>query len=85
MTEPPGNSLRAWQDERVADPGDAVVNGLYALLDRVGEEIRFNDAKGSAPYRLGVHDALRFAEDAIVDLLRSHGHDASARDSAADA
>lgn len=73
MTTPPGNSLSRMQGERVADPGEDVVAGLYALLARVRDEIDFNEAKGSGPYRLGAHDALRFAEDAITDLLRQHG------------
>ena len=30
--------------------------------------------RATAPYRLGMHDGLRFAEDAIADLLRRHGH-----------
>lgn len=78
MIEPPGNSLAVSQDERVADPGRDLVAGLRALLLRVGEELDFSDAKGSTTYRLGMHDGLRFAEEAIVDLLRSHGHEATA-------
>lgn len=72
---PPGNSLDRAQDGMVAAAGDSLVDGLLALLGRVREEIDFNDAKGSGAYRLGMHDALRFADDAIVGLLRSHGHD----------
>jgi hypothetical protein len=45
-----------------------------ALLGRVAEELAYNYAKGSGPYRLGVHDGLRFAEDALLDPLRRHGH-----------
>jgi hypothetical protein len=52
---------------------------------RIGEEIEFNDAKGDAPYRLGMHDGLRSAEDAIVDVLRRHGHEADARPRTTDA
>ena len=78
MTEPPGNSLARDQGRRVAEPGADVVTGLSALLVRIREELDFNDAKGSAPYRLGMHDGLRFAEDAIADLLRRHGHEAGA-------
>ena len=85
MIEPPGNSLAATQDERVADPGDDLPSGLQALLARITEEIDFNDAKGTAPYRLGMHDGLRFAEDAIADLLQRHGHEAATRGRGADA
>ena len=85
MIEPPGNSLEPAQDGRVVEPGEDLADGLRALLARIGEEIDFNDAKGAAPYRLGVHDGLRFAEDAVADLLRRHGHSASTSDRAVDA
>ena len=49
MTEPPGNSLDGVQGERVADPGEDLAAGLRALLARIGEELDFNDAKGTAP------------------------------------
>jgi hypothetical protein len=79
VTRPPGDSVAAEQSGSVAESGDDLAAGLRALLARIGEEIEFNDAKGTAPYRLGMHDGLRFAEDAIADLLRRHGHDAGAR------
>ena len=85
MTRPPGNSLAADQRARVAEPGEDLVAGLRALLERIAEEVDFNDAKGTAPYRLGMHDGLRFAEDAIADLLARHGHDAATRSRAVDA
>ncbi len=85
MIEPPGNSLEAAQGERVVDPGNDLAAGLQALLERIGNELDFNDAKGTAPYRLGMHDGLRFAEDAVVDLLRDHGHEATATERAVDA
>jgi hypothetical protein len=85
VTRPPGNSLEATQEQRVVDPGDDLVAGLQALLERLAEELDFNEAKGGAPYRLGMHDGLRFAEDAIADLLRRHGHAAATRDRACDA
>jgi hypothetical protein len=84
VTDPPGNSLAAEQGARVAEPGDDLVQGLRALLGRIAEEVDFNDAKGTAPYRLGMHDGLRFAEEAVADLLRRHGYDAETRDRAAD-
>jgi hypothetical protein len=85
VTEPPGNSLEASQGERVVEPGDDLAAGLRALLERIEDEIDFNDAKGESAYRLGVHDGLRFTEDAVADLLRRHGHDAATRDRAGDA
>jgi hypothetical protein len=84
VTRPPGNSLEASQGERVVDPGADLAAGLQALLARLADEIDFNDAKGTAPYRLGMHDGLRFAEDAIADLLRRHGYESSARPRAID-
>jgi hypothetical protein len=85
VTRPPGNSLEPAQDSYVADPGRGLEDGLQALLRRIGEEIDFNTAKGSSPYRLGMHDGLRFAEDAVVELLRRHGHEAEQRPRAQDA
>lgn len=85
MIEPPGNSLATSQGERVADPGNDLAEGLEALLARITEEIAFNDAKGTAPYRLGMHDGLRFAEDAVADLLRRHGRAAETADRPSDA
>jgi glutaredoxin len=83
--QPPGNSLESSQAAVVADPGDSLGEGLHALLERIRAEIDFNDAKGEGPYRLGMHDALRFADDAIVELLRSHGHPLEQRPRDADA
>jgi hypothetical protein len=85
VTRPPGNSLEAAQGSYVADPGRGLAEGLQALLARIREEIDFNTAKGSSPYRLGVHDGLRFAEDAVVELLRGHGHEAEQLPRAQDA
>jgi hypothetical protein len=85
VTQPPGNSLAASQDQRVVEPGEDLATGLRALLARTTEEIDFNDAKGESPYRLGVHDGLRFAEDAIADLLRRHGHAAETAGRSSDA
>lgn len=84
MTQPPGNSLELDQGERVAEPGEDLVSGLRALLARIAEELDFNDAKGTAPYRLGMHDGLRFAEEAVADLLRRHGHEAATAERAVD-
>jgi hypothetical protein len=85
VIEPPGNSLAASQNARVAEPGDDLPAGLQALLARITEEIDFNDAKGVGLYRLGVHDGLRFAEDAVADLLRCHGLAAGTADRPVDA
>ena len=85
MTRPPGNSLEPTPDSTVAGPGSDLAEGLRALLERIGEEIDFNTAKGASAYRLGMHDALRFAEDAIIAVLRRHGYEAAERPRPADA
>jgi hypothetical protein len=85
VTGPPGDSLRPTQDPHLAGRGVDLGEDLQALLARIGEEIDFNTAKGSSPYRLGMHDALRFAEDAVVDLLRRHGYEVADRSRPADA
>jgi len=79
VSRPPGDSLEPTQAGRVAGPGHDLQEGLEELLARIGEEIDFNTAKGSSAYRLGMHDGLRFSEDAIVELLRAHGHEAEER------
>jgi hypothetical protein len=85
MSRPPGDSIEPRQAGRVAAPGSDLAEGLQALLARIGDEIDFNLAKGNSPYRLGMHDGLRFSEDALVDLLQSHGYEAEQRPRAADA
>jgi hypothetical protein len=85
MTQPPGNSLDMDQLQRVADAGADVADGLVNVLERVWQELDYNAAKGASTYRLGVHDGLRFAEDAIVDLLQHHGHDVGSRPTDLDA
>lgn len=72
---PPGNSLDADQRAHVAETGATLADGLQALLQRVRDELHWNDARGVGPYRLGMHDGLRFAEDAVVNVLRRHGYE----------
>ena len=73
---PPGNSLEADQGQRVISSGATLTDDLRNLLDRIAGELDYNAAKGSTPFRLGMHDGLRFAQDAVVDLLQRHGHTA---------
>lgn len=79
MSNPPGNSLEADQGARVSEPGESLEEGILNLIKRVREELDYNDAKGTSGYRLGMHDGLRFAEDALVNLLNRHGHQAEVR------
>jgi hypothetical protein len=85
VTRPPGNSLEGSQGGKVVEPGVTIEDSVRALLSRLAEEIDFNEAKGTGPYRLGMHDGLRFAEDAVADILRRHGHDARTDDRSIDA
>ena len=71
---PPGNSLEADQGRRVIASGDTLADDLQSLLGRINAELDYNVAKGSTPFRQGMHDGLRFAQDAVADLLARHGH-----------
>ena len=73
---PPGNSLEADQGQRVISSGATLTDDLRNLLDRIDGELDYNAAKGSTPFRHGMHDGLRFAQDAVADLLQRHGHTA---------
>ncbi len=72
-SNPPGNALGPHGAGRVAPAEGGLAAGVLALLARVREETAYNDAKGATPYRLGMHDGLRFVEDALLDLLRAQG------------
>ena len=75
-SQPPGNSLEADQGERVITSGATMTDDLQSLLDRIEGELDYNAAKGSTPFRLGMHDGLRFAQAAVADLLQRHGQPA---------
>ena len=85
MSRPPGNSLETDQSARVSEPGSTLVEGIRHLIRRVREELDYNDAKGQSAYRLGMHDGLRFTEDALVNLLSRHGCDSKPRSTPLDA
>ncbi len=59
--------------------GDSLADDLKNLLERIDGELDYNSAKGSTPFRQGMHDGLRFAQDAVADLLRRHGHAAEVK------
>ena len=79
MSQPPGNSLKADQGRQVSEPGSSLEEGILNLIERVRQELDYNDAKGGSAFRLGMHDGLRFAEDALVNLLNRHGYQAQVR------
>ena len=74
--QPPGNSLETDQGRRVIASGETLADDLQSLLGRINAELDYNVAKGSTPFRQGMHDGLRFAQDAVADLLTRHGHTA---------
>ena len=84
VSRPPGNSLEADQGARVSEPGQSLEEGIRLLITRVRDELDYNDAKGRNAFRMGMHDGLRFAEDALVNLLNQHGHQAHPRPSPMD-
>lgn len=73
---PPGNSLASDQGHRVIPSGDTLADDVRSLLNRIDSELDYNAAKGATPFRQGMHDGLRFAQDAVADLLSRHGHTA---------
>jgi hypothetical protein len=48
---------------------------LVDFLLRIREELAYNQAKGDGPYRQGMHDGMRFAEEALVAILEECGGD----------
>jgi hypothetical protein len=47
---------------------------------RIREELDYNQTKGDGPYRQGMHDGMRFAEEALVAILEECGGDLSLPD-----
>lgn len=70
---PPRDSLSLEQGGMAARPRTDLAATLADLLARVREELAYNAAKGDgSPYRKGMHDGLRFAEDALVAVLEPY-------------
>jgi glutaredoxin len=70
---PPRDSALPKQGVMAAQPQADLAATIGDLLVRMREELAYNAAKGDGPYRQGMHDGLRFAEDALVDILELHG------------
>lgn len=70
MVEPPRDSASLEQGDTPSRIHDDLVATVGDLLARVREELAYNAAKGQGPYRQGMHDGLRFAEDALVGILQ---------------
>jgi hypothetical protein len=54
------------------------------LVTRVQEELAYNAAKGDGPYRQGMHDGLRFSEDALLAILDNYAGELGSPESPAE-
>jgi hypothetical protein len=75
MQKPPRDAASMSQATMAARRHDELAATLVDLLGRIEEELAYNAAKGSGPYRQGMHDGLRFAQDALAAVLAEHGVD----------
>jgi hypothetical protein len=66
---PPRDSALSEQGAMAAQAQADLSATIADLVTRIREELSYNAAKGAGPYRLGMHDGLRFAEDALVAIL----------------
>jgi hypothetical protein len=66
---PPRDSAAESQGAMAAQPRADLAATVADLLIRIREELVYNAAKGDGPYRQGMHDGLRFSEDALVAIL----------------
>lgn len=71
---PPRDSALAEQGPMAARLRPDLPATIADLVDRIREELRYNAAKGTGPYRQGMHDGLRFAEDALAAILEQAGN-----------
>jgi hypothetical protein len=69
---PPRDSAAESQGSMAAEPQTDLAATVADFLARVREELAYNAAKGDGPYRQGMHDGLRFSEDALVAILDNH-------------
>ena len=72
VVEPPRDSASPEQSDMAARAHDDLSATIVDLLARVREELVYNAAKGQGSYRQGMHDGLRFAEDALVSILQPY-------------
>jgi len=70
---PPRDSASLEQGVMAARAQAGLEATLVDLVDRIREELAYNAAKGGGTYRQGMHDGLRFAQDALLDILRQFG------------
>lgn len=70
VVEPPRDSASLEQGDMAAHAQADLAATVGDLLARVREELAYNAAKGQGAYRQGMHDGLRFAEDALASILQ---------------
>jgi len=68
---PPRDSTLPVQGEMAASLQADLTATVVDLLSRIREELAYNAAKGNGAYRHGMHDGLKFAEDALVAILET--------------
>jgi glutaredoxin len=73
-TLPPRDSAQLEQAAMAASLQADLLDTLDDLVARIREELAYNAAKGGGAYRQGMHDGLRFAEEAVVAITEQHGH-----------
>jgi hypothetical protein len=72
---PPRDSASRQQGKMAARPQADLPATISDLVVRIREEQAYNAAKaaqGGGAYRQGMHDGLKFAEDALVDILKQY-------------
>jgi len=70
---PPRDSAAPEQGAMAARLQDDPVATLKDLVFRIREELAYNASKGGGAYRQGMHDGLRFAEEAVVAIAGQYG------------
>ncbi len=69
IAQPPRDSAAVEQGSMAAHPQADLAATVRDLVLRIRDELAYSAAKGTSPYRQGIHDGLRFAEDALVAIL----------------
>ncbi len=77
---PPRDSAMLEQGVMAAHPQAELIDTIADLVARIREELAYSSAKGDGAYRQGMHDGLRFGEDALVAILEQQGHQVDVSD-----
>ena len=84
MKQPPRDSAQLSQGTMAARQLTELEETVMDLLQRIQEELVYNAAKGTGPYRQGMHDGLRFSEDALAAILKEYSGKSSISKNPAD-